>query len=267
MEYSKYIFIDGTSTSGKSYICKTLDNLYPNKYIIVAGDDYIKGVKEEYKKYYTSLEKTKFITKKEKQKVQDEMMCQIIFRKCIEKQKETGKTILIDWVLTQPLERIFRENNVALYIINIYTPVEKLIDNMIKRRSEFDTRGLFVFSQFSDRYKKSGADCKNYKKVIKISEFIDKLKSNLCFEFDNEDELIKFSEKLYFNLGFSKDEFDKEDLYISLREDICDLFIDTNEKEFMNYFCSSDALVFAPTTYKQKYKTYKEMYWKQMNKL
>ena len=240
MEYSKYIFIDGTSTSGKSYICKTLDNLYPNKYISVAGDDYNKEFKEEYKKYYTSLEKTKFITKKEKQKVQDEIMCQIIFRKCIEKQKETGKTILIDWVLTQPLERIFRENNVPLYIINIYTPVEKLIDNMIKRRSEFDTRGLFVFSQFSDRYKKSGADLpeksgadvwKKYKKVIKISEFIDKLKSNLCFEFDNEDELIKFSEKLYLNLGFSKDEFDKEYLYISLREDICDLFIDTNEKE------------------------------------
>ena len=148
-------------------------------------------------------------------------MCNLIFRKSIDKHKETNKTILIDWVLTQPLERIFRDNNVGLYIINVYTPIEILVDNMIKRRYENDSRGLFVFSQFSDRYKKCDDTSPYRTQIIKISEFIDKLKANLCFEFENEDDLIKFAEKHYIKMGFTKEESDDETfLYITLRDPV-----------------------------------------------
>ena len=195
------IILDGTSSSGKSTIVKYLDSKKKYKGIGVEYVDYkLKNkINEKYSDYLKNIQ-NKYATislgKINKQFWASEMIDEGL--------KSGKKRIIIDTVDPQfYIDEINRRRlNDELYIILLYTGINDLARNIESRRIEGDSRGIFVFREFTERYTKTnkdGIDTVNRKKFNRI------LLDNFKYYFKNKEELDKFSINIFEKMGINDD--------------------------------------------------------------
>jgi len=214
------IILSGTSSAGKTSIM----NEFSNNYNKISMDNvfnefgYIFFRICEYKnlknKYYTQKEKDKFFN-------------DCLYDKIIEKIKK-NKNNIIDIVDD------FDDNSVPIlnkYIkqrihILIYTDLDKLVENINKRKS-YDPRGNFVFNQFSKYYIKTNVE-DDAIDTINFNDFIKSLKK-IKYEFESETALKKFAEKIFRQLGINRIILEK-DYYIKPRSNSYNFVINTKNK-------------------------------------
>ena len=127
-----------------------------------------------------------------------------------------------------------------LFIINVFANINDLARNIESRRKEGDRRGIFVFSQFSDRYVKCINN--NIKKIeiVNREKFKLILLKNFKYEFKNEDELIDFSNNVFKKMNI----LDDKDHFIKLRDEyICDYLLITTNKTKDDIFNELKSLI------------------------
>tara|TARA_E500000178_G_scaffold287094_1_gene289168 strand:+ start:35 stop:787 length:753 start_codon:yes stop_codon:yes gene_type:complete len=195
---SKIFLLDGTSSSGKSTICKNFEKFGISCLI---GDDYFSG------KYFRDSEK------KYEDFIKDlsneyfgkatETFRNIVANRMIDDALKLEKSI-IDYVIPEPFIKVINSRglNDSFKIILLYTGIPDLVRNIESRRKKGDPRGKFVFKQFAKRYIRtddSGID------VINRVEFRKLLISNLKYEFKNKEELFDFSNEVFEMLNINDD--------------------------------------------------------------
>lgn len=192
------ILLDGTSSAGKSTICK----FFGSEYTCLIADDYAQGelgdvIQKKYAEHLKNISNEYTIGRTE------------LFRKfwaseMIDDALKVGKAI-IDSVIAQIfIDEINRRGlNDQLYIILLYTSINDLVRNIESRRLEGDPRGTFVFKQYAKRYTKTdkdGIDTVNRKKFNKI------LLDNFKYDFKNKEELDTFCNDTFEQMGITDDE-------------------------------------------------------------
>lgn len=215
------IILSGTSSAGKSSII----DKFPKKYNKISLDNvfdefgYIFFKVCEYKnlknKYYTQKEKDKFFY--------DCMYDKIISK--LNKNKNNLIDIVDDFDnKNDPIIRKYITNNIHILI---YTNLDKLADNLNKRKS-YDPRGTFVFDQFTKYYentnnKDEAIDTINYNNFIKS---LKKIK----YEFGSEKELIDLARFTFKKLGIKKI-IENENYFIKPRSNSYNLILNTKNKK------------------------------------
>lgn len=200
---NKFILVDGTSSAGKSTICKyfskknflcfQIDNYFNDKRIKFD----IKNIKNKYNEIYKI-----YVNEPVKYMVNDAI--------------KTNKNILFDDIsqkeIINYMNKIKYDN---LYIIIVFTNLNNLARNLEIRRKNGDIRGVFAFKQFSERYIK----CKNNDlqkiEIINRKDFYKILLKYFKYEFKNEEELMKFSNDIFSNMNI----MDDKDHFIKLRNE------------------------------------------------
>ena len=202
---NKFILVDGTSSAGKSTICKyfskknflcfQIDNYFNDKRIKI--DNIFKKIKNKYG---------------ETDKIYDYEPVKYMVNDAV----KTNKNILFDHFSQK--EIIYYMNKIKydnLYIIIIFTNLNNLARNLEIRRKNGDKRELFAFTQFSERYIK----CKNNDlqkiEIINRKDFLKILLKYFKYQFKNEEELIKFSNDIFSNMNI----MDDNDHFIKLRNE------------------------------------------------
>ena len=217
------IILGGTSSSGKSTIVKFFDSKKKYKGIGVEYVDYkLKNkINEKFSDYLKNIQNeyaTISLGKINKQFWASEMIDDGL--------KSGKKGIIIDTVDPQfYIEEINRRGlNDELYTILLYTGINDLARNIESRRIEGDSRGIFVFREFTERYtkiNKDGIDTVNRKKFNKI------LLDNFKYYFKNKEELDKFSIDIFEKMGITDD----NDHLIKVRDEIkYDYLLNTVDK-------------------------------------
>lgn len=133
----KYILIDGTSSSGKTSLCKYFKKL---DYKCICCDDYVDEMIEIKNNWLKTLSNN-YITKKEKSELGDYEQAIIMIRDAV----KSGKAILDAIHQKKFIEKfieIFNEMNLSkeLFVIVIYTNLSNLAINLESRRLECDYR-------------------------------------------------------------------------------------------------------------------------------
>ena len=195
---SKIFLLDGTSSAGKSTICKNFEN---SRISCLVGDDYFSG------KYFKDSEKKyeDFITALPNEYFgkATETFRNIVANRMIDDALKSEKSI-IDVVIPEPFIEVInsRDLNDNFKIILLYTSIPDLVRNIESRRKEGDSRGKFVFKQFAKRYTRtddSGID------IVNRSKFRELLMGNLKYEFKNEEELFDFAKEVFDMMNISDD--------------------------------------------------------------
>jgi hypothetical protein len=229
----KYILIDGTSSSGKTSLCKYFKKL---DYKCIISDDYMDEMKQI---MYNSVKilPNEYGRAKEKNNLGYHEHAKIMIRDAI----ESGKAIL-DVIRQKEIIEIFNEMNLSeeLFIIVIYTNLSNLTRNLESRRKEGDYRGLSPFVQFPKRYVETNQDNVNKIDLVNRKDFIKLLKNNLKYEFENEEMLISFANDMFKKMNIDDD----LDHWIKLRDEYkCDYLLNTNEKSKNDIYKELDELM------------------------
>ena len=202
---NKFLLVDGTSSAGKSTICKyfskknflcfQIDNYFNDKRINF--DNLFKKIKNKYG---------------ETDKIYNYEPVKYMINDAI----KTNKNILFDHISQKEIINYMntkKYNN--LYIIIVFTNLNNLARNLEIRRKNGDRRGVFAFKQFSERYIK----CKNNDlqkiEIINRKYFYKILLKYFKYEFKSEEELIKFSNDIFSNMNI----IDDNNHFIKLRNE------------------------------------------------
>lgn len=205
----KIIFLDGTSSSGKSTIAKLFEK---EGYKHINVDDFmdqgriimLKNLPNEYTSNSQKISLHKYETGK--------LM--------LEESKKYDKVILDD--VRQDILQFF--NRKDIYIIIVYTSLDNLMRNFLKRRF-YDPRGLFVFEQYSKRYISIDSSIDSLD-IISRPKFIELLKQ-IKYEFESETQLIEFANKIFATMNINDD----LEHYIKLRDTYqYDYIVNTSNK-------------------------------------
>ena len=226
------ILLDGTSSSGKSTICK----FFESKYKCLIADDYGEGEKIKIiEKRHSDFKKT---IPNEYTIGRRELFFKFFASVMIDDALKAGKAI-IDTVMPKMIidEIDRRELNDQLYIILLYTSINDLVRNIESRRIEGDPRGTFVFDQFAKRYTKTdkdGIDTVNRKKFNKI------LLDNFKYDFKNKEELDKFCVDVFEQMGITDD----KDHLIKVKDEVkYDYLLNTVSKTKEEIFKEVDSIL------------------------
>ena len=213
-----FILVDGTSSTGKSTIGKYFSS---KKYLHFQIDSYFDDKRIDYGKLFKKIKNNYGMT--------DKIYLYEPTKYMVYDAIDTNKNILFDHVYQKEIIDIMKKKKLFknLYIINVFANINDLARNIESRRKEGDRRGVFVFSQFSDRYIK----CKNndVKKIETVNRknFKDLLLKKFKYEFKNEDDLIKFANNVFEGMNI----LDDKDHFIKLRDEyICDYLLITTDK-------------------------------------
>jgi hypothetical protein len=106
--------------------------------------------------------------------------------------------------------------------ILVYTNLQNLVENIIKRKQP---RGTFPFNQFSKYYKKTDNPKDAIDTLITKDEFIKQLKK-MKYEFTSEKDLKNFAKDIFKTIGIT----DNKKHYIKPRHDIYDYILKTQGK-------------------------------------
>ena len=207
------ILLDGTSSSGKTTIGKFYEK---DGYKLIGIDDFPFDMLQ--KLIYKDLPLDEYVGA--------EKITKLISRKArslmiSESKKYSNLKIIFDDINQHLLDQLDRKN---IYIIIVYTPLDDLVQNILKRKST-DPRGIFVFTQFAKKYVKTNSIDDSID-VVNRQKFVDSLKK-IKYEFESENTLIEFANKIFFSMDISDD----IDHYIKLRDTLqYDYIVNTHGK-------------------------------------
>lgn len=110
-----------------------------------------------------------------------------------------------------------------IYTVVIHAPLDDLVRNILSRKYT-SPRGLNVYRQFAKLYTVATGDIVKISKVNK-NDFIQALKDNFKSEFNSEQDLMKFANDIFSQLGIE----DNETHWVGLRPKYTyDLIINTH---------------------------------------
>ena len=172
---NKFILVDGTSSSGKSTICKYFTK---KNFACFQIDNYWKDKRINYSNLFKKIKNNYGETAK----IYNYEPVKYMINDAI----KANKNILFDHISQDEIINYMNTKKHDLYIIVIFTNLDNLARNIESRRKSGDRRGIFVFNQFSERYVRCEND--DDKKIEKINrkDFTNTLlKYFICFIFDN----------------------------------------------------------------------------------
>ena len=149
---------------------------------------------------------------------------------------------ILDTVNQTKFIEIFNEMklNDQLFIIVIYTSLPNLIRNLESKRLEGEYTGLIPFIQFSKRYIKTNEEDNNKFDLVNKKVFIELLKNNLKYEFENEELLLNFANDMFKKMDIDDD----LDHWIRLRNEYkYHYLLNTNEKSKDDVYEELDKLL------------------------
>lgn len=232
----KIILLHGTSSSGNTTICEFFET---KNYSCIREDDYsfLKSdkIKNEYIKALKNLKNNYGLKKNLISAIQEKIMVQDVLK--------SKNNVMFDSSKQIDIIKILKKKNIInkLYIINIFSNLDTLARNLDSRRKEGDSRGIFAFLQFAERYIKT--DENDPKKIEKINKnnFIKLLLKYFKYEFDDRNDLITFSNDIFKQMEIEDD----EDHYIKVRDDIkYDYLLNTTNKNKNQIFEELEKNVF-----------------------
>jgi len=227
---NKFILVDGTSSAGKTTICKYFSK---KNFLCYQIDNYFNDKRIKFNNLFGKI-KNKY---GETDKIYDYEPVKYMVNDAM----KSNKNILFDHISQKEIINYMntkKYNN--LYIIIVFTNLNNLARNLEIRRKNGDRRGVFAFRQFSQRYTK----CENndLQKIEKINrkDFYKILLKYFKYEFKNEEELIKFSNDIFRNMNI----MDDKDHFIKLREEYkYDYLLITTNKTKTDIFAELDKLI------------------------
>jgi dephospho-CoA kinase len=215
-----FIFVDGTSSAGKTTICTYFN---AKGYKCLVGDDYSKKTYEKITEYKKTISND-YMPKNKMRSIYDISRTNLIIDDAIQ-----AGNAMIDWVDQKTFVQLFEERGLAeqLYIIVVYTSLQNLARNLESRRKEGDPRGVFAFEQFAKRYVKAEENDNKIIDTVNRAQFKQILLDNFKYEFENENELNIFCNKIFGEMGISDD----ENHSIKLRPELhVDYLLNTHDK-------------------------------------
>ena len=224
----KFILVDGTSSAGKSTICL----FYKQKnYECLQVDNYWDDMRLNFNKDYFAKVKNKFNAKHKLY----ELFHYDIVKLMINDGLKSSKNILLDHVSQKEIIKYLKSKKMLnkLYVINVFTNLENLSRNLESRRKEGDSRGVFAFEQFADRYISTSENDNQKIEQINKPNFIHILINNFKYEFANKKELLDFANTIFEKMNIK----DNKDHWIKLRDEYqCDYLLNTSNKSKENIF-------------------------------
>ena len=213
----KFIIVDGTSSSGKTKICKFFTVM---NYKCIMTDEYQPIVLVQ---FYKDLHNN-YIDNESKEELFTEHLCNAMVKDAI-----VAKKALIDDISQSGLLKAFKNAGKIndVFVLILYAGLKDLARNLNSRRLEGDYRGMAVFTQFAERYIK--CEKKDDKKIDSINkpEFITLLKAHFKFEFANEADLVTFANEVFAKMNIHDD----LEHSIKLRDGYrCDYLLNTTGK-------------------------------------
>ena len=138
----KFIIVDGTSSSGKTKICKFFTGM---NYKCIMTDEYQPIALVQ---FYKDLPNN-YIDNESKEELFTEHLCNAMVKDAI-----AAKKALIDDISQSGLLKAFDKAGKSddVFVIVVYAGLKDLARNVNSRRLEGDYRGIFVFTQFAERY-------------------------------------------------------------------------------------------------------------------
>ena len=202
---NKFILVDGTSSAGKSTICKYFSK---KNFLCFQFDNYFNDKRIKFDNIFKNI--------KNKYGETDKIYHYEPVKYMVNDAVKSNKNILFDHIsqkeIINYMNKIKYDN---LYIIIVFTNLNNLARNLEIRRKNGDRRGVFAFKQFSERYIK----CKNNDlqkiEIINRKDFYKILLKYFKYEFKNEEELMKFSNDIFSNMNI----MDDKDHFIKLRNE------------------------------------------------
>ena len=214
----KMILVDGTSSSGKTTIC----NYFSQKnFKCFQIDNYFRDERINFNKLLKNVKNNYG----EEDKIYDFYPVKYM----IEDALKSKKNFLLDHISQKEIIEYMKNKKLYnnLFIINVFTNINNLARNLESRRKEGDSRGIFAFKQFAERYIKTTNDDMGKIEKINRSDFRKILLKFFKYEFKNEDILNEFCENTFNTMNI----FDDKDHYIKLRDEfICDYLLITTNK-------------------------------------
>jgi len=203
----KFILVDGTSSSGKSVICKYFST---QNFACFGIDDYYDDKRINYNELFKNIKNNYGAADKLYEADVEYMVNDGIAANKNVVFDHISQTQIISYMKTKKLYS-------QLYIINLYANLDDLSRNIISRRKAGDRRPpKAVFNQFADRYIKcSNNDIKRIE-IINRGKFKDLLLKYFKYTFENKKELINFSNELFKQMNINDD----NDHYIKVRDEI-----------------------------------------------
>ena len=202
----KFILVDGTSSAGKSVICKYFST---KNFGCFGIDDYFNDKRINYDELFKNMKNIYGAADKIYETGVEYMVDDAI---------ATNKNIVFDHISQKEIISYMKTKKQysQLYIINLFTNLNDLKRNIESRRKEGDSRPpKMVFNQFADRYTKcSNNDIKKIE-IINRKKFKNLLLKYFKYAFENKNELINFSNDLFKQMNIDDD----DDHYIRLRDE------------------------------------------------
>ena len=213
---NKFILVDGTSSCGKTTICKFFSK---GGFLLFQIDNYFNDKRLCYDKLFKKIKNTY----DESNNIYNNEPVKYMVNDAIAKHKN----ILFDHVSQKEIIQFMRSKKLKLYIINVFTNLKDMARNLELRRKKGDRRNVFAFSQFSNRYIKCSNNDINKIEIVNRSKFKKLLIKYFKYEFKDENDLIEFCKKTFNTMNIDDD----KDHYIKLRETyICDYLLITTNK-------------------------------------
>jgi len=212
----KFVLLDGPSSSGKTSICKFLSG---KGYECISGDTFINEAIKRDMEFYKTV-KNEYVPVGTNQKIQGENIASILAD-----ESTKHKKVAIDWIEQKYIIAEFKKRNLDLFVIVVHASLEDIIKRLEKRRKTGDTRGIFAFEHFSERYMKT--DGTNDLGIYNRKKFKKLLLDNLKYLFTDENDLNGFADHIFHNMGIDND----ENYYLKLRDEYeYDYFLNTTDK-------------------------------------
>ena len=201
----KFILVDGTSSAGKSVICKyfstkNFECFQINNYTTDTTKELFKKIKNKYGEGDKIYDKDK------------------VAKIMVDDAIATNKNIVFDHISQKEIISYMKTKKKynQLYIINLFTNLNDLGRNIESRRKEGDRRPpLGVFKQFTDRYIKCNTNDTNKIEIVNRKKFKNLLLKYFKYYFKNKDELIESSNYIFKKMNIDDD----DDHYIRLRDE------------------------------------------------
>ena len=204
---NKFILVDGTSSSGKSVICKYFSE---KNFKCFGIDDYFDDKRLNYNELFKKVKNNygaamKIYGAEVKYMVDDAIA--------------TNKNVIFDHISQTEIISYMKTKKIdsQLYIINLYANLDDLARNLEYRRKAGDRRTAYAtYNQFADRYIKCNNNDIKKIEIINREHFKKLLLKYFKYAFDNQAELIKFSNDIFKKMNINDD----NDHYIKVRDEI-----------------------------------------------
>lgn len=228
---NKFILVDGTSSAGKSTICKYFSK---KNFLCFRIDIYFNDKRINFNNLFKKIKNNYG----EMDKIYDYEPVKYMVNDAI----KTNKNILFDHVSQKEIINYMHAKKYDnLYIIIVFTNLNDMARNLETRRKNGDTRGVFAFKHFSERYIKCEDNDKKKIEIINRKDFCEILLNHFKYEFKNEAELIKFSNDIFSNMNI----MDDKDHYIKLRNEYkYDYLLVTTNKTKNEIFNELNKIIF-----------------------